>query len=115
MKNLTRLGGLQKGRRDLVPDSLFLQPLQHNGQRALKCQGRMNLRRTPLMDPFGAFIWDSLVPEAALGYGSGCAVASPPVTVKPLIFSPGTSATDNMAAMEGGQQDPPRIPPRRGS
>lgn len=42
---------LQKSRRDLVFNSLFLQRLRHNGQLALKRQARMDLRRAPLMDP----------------------------------------------------------------
>lgn len=75
---LARRDGLQKSRRDLVPDSLFLRQLQHNGQLALKCQARMNLRRAPLMDPL-APLSDSPVPEAARGYGAGCGVASPPL------------------------------------
>lgn len=75
---LARHDGLQKSRRDLVPDSLFLQQLRHNGQLALKCQARMNLRRTPLMDPL-APLSDSLVPKAAQGIRRGLRCRFPPL------------------------------------
>lgn len=65
--------GLKRAALTLFPIH-SLQQLWHNGQLALKCQARMNLHPAPLMNPFGAFIWDSLVLKAAEEYSSSCSV-----------------------------------------